>query len=287
MRPTENNYAHMSDSLAECSDMGICDQSTGQCVCMDGFEGAACNVMSCPGDPVCNNHGECLTMAQLALDATTNGASTDFTYGAIPNKPETWDYDKMQGCKCDEGYEGYDCSLLSCPRGDDPLTEFQNNEIQTFSCTATSSSATVGFTFRQRSTSPLAHDSSLEQLEHALESLTSVVDVKISNLSGDLSEPLCSSSGTTAYIEFLSPTGDVPLLELDSVSVDSASVVEKTQGTKEHRVCSGRGLCEYTTGKCACFNGFGSSDGQGSKGALGDCGYVLPIFRCEDGTLAC
>ena len=30
-----------------------------------------------------------------------------------------------QGCLCDEGYEGHDCVLRSCPLGDDPDTHSQ------------------------------------------------------------------------------------------------------------------------------------------------------------------
>jgi len=33
-----------------------------------------------------------------------------------------WDADKHQMCVCDSGFEGVDCSLRTCPRGDDPLT---------------------------------------------------------------------------------------------------------------------------------------------------------------------
>ena len=94
-------------------------------------------------------------------------------------------------------------------------------------------------------------------------------------------------SGTIVTIEFLSPTGDLPLLGLGLVDIDSAFVSETTKGTKEDETCSGRGLCDDTTGSCTCFSGFGSSNGQGAKGALDDCGYVIPIFRCEDGSGDC
>ena len=48
----------------------------------------------------------------------------------------------MQGCLCDDGWQGYDCSLRTCPYGDDPHVPYefvtnppiataQVNEIQT------------------------------------------------------------------------------------------------------------------------------------------------------------
>jgi len=104
-RPTsENDYAHMSDNFVECSNMGVCNKITGLCSCMGGFEGAACNVMSCPGkqsnQPACNDHGECLTMSQLAARATNNGEATSLTYGATPNNQLTWDFDMVCVCVC-------------------------------------------------------------------------------------------------------------------------------------------------------------------------------------------
>lgn len=47
-------------------------------------------------------------------------------------------------------------------------------------------------------------------------------------------------------------------------------------GTKEATECSGRGYCNRQTGHCLCYNKFGSSDGKGGSGDLGDCGYYSP-----------
>ena len=127
--PTDDEESHLTTGKAECADMGLCDRTTGACSCMDGFEGAACDTMSCPGDPACNDHGDCLSMSALAEAATSNGDALDLTYGATPNDPDTWDFEMIQGCDCDDGYFGYDCSLMSCPYGDDPMTKYQFNEV--------------------------------------------------------------------------------------------------------------------------------------------------------------
>ncbi|KAJ1455866.1 tenascin-like protein [Pelagophyceae sp. CCMP2097] len=291
-RPTKANYAHMSDSFVECSNMGICDRAVGACSCMDGFEGGSCNVMTCPGDPTCSSHGECLTMAQIALRATLNGDETAYTYGATPNTKEVWDADMTRGCACDQGYEGYDCSLMTCASGDNPHTKHQNNEVQTLTCThdGNPAAATVKFTFRTQTTVAVKYTATLAQLETALEKLSSVHDVNVSGTGLTSTSPICTAAGTSIKIEFLSPTGDVPLIRLSTLTpfkIDDIAVVETTAGTKEDATCSGKGLCNQATGKCACFNGFGSSDGQQGPGTLDDCGYVIPYFRCPEGGLEC
>jgi len=96
--------------------MGTCDRVSGECDCVDGFEGAACDRMSCPGsstattaaaasdgdgsyaasDSACSGHGQCVTMAMLAEATDENGVATDYTYGATPNNALTWDHDMVQ-----------------------------------------------------------------------------------------------------------------------------------------------------------------------------------------------
>ena len=79
------------------------------------LRGRVCFVMDsvvCPGPQAkCSGHGRCMSMAQLAEVANVNGDEADFTYGATNRNPLTWDYNKVFGCHCDEGWHGYDCSL--------------------------------------------------------------------------------------------------------------------------------------------------------------------------------
>jgi len=43
-----------------------------------------------------------------------------------------WDAGKIQGCKCDLGYNGADCSTREVPRGDDPLTTVKSDTMKQF-----------------------------------------------------------------------------------------------------------------------------------------------------------
>lgn len=92
--PSTSDTAH--DTEAECSDMGTCDRASGSCTCMEGYEGSACERMSCPGDPACSGNGQCLSMALLAEYAEENGDAADYTYGETPNDPLTWDAEKVR-----------------------------------------------------------------------------------------------------------------------------------------------------------------------------------------------
>eukprot|EP00804_Cyclotella_cryptica_P006623 CCRYP_008582-RB/>CCRYP_008582-RB protein AED:0.32 eAED:0.32 QI:1342/1/1/1/1/1/2/119/210 len=99
---SENN-AH---PRVECSNKGICDRSTGECICFENYDGKACERTMCPND--CSGRGVCLTQKVLAS-----------THGATYDTP--WDAEKHLGCKCDPGYRGPDCSQKECPSGTDIL----------------------------------------------------------------------------------------------------------------------------------------------------------------------
>jgi hypothetical protein len=251
--------------------MGTCDRGLGTCACNNGFTGAACELMACPGTlQECNGHGQCLDMATLAKTFGT-------VYGSVPNDPNTWDAKKIMGCLCDHPYAGYDCSIYSCPLGDDPMTINQVNEIHQIYCVDSDSVGSVVFQLgRFISKVTLSPTSTLAQVKAAIESINFAGQVKVTNTSGF--GTLCSSSGTTLSIELLTRHGTLPLLSTYSTSGLTTLTISRLQTTtKEYIPCSGRGICETSTGICSCFDGFVSSDGQGHIGTLGDCGYPNPI----------
>ena len=78
-RPKVNLFAATSHSNAECSNMGLCDRTKGECKCHPGFDGGACERMVCPGNPECSGHGACEPMGTLATWSEINGEANDVT----------------------------------------------------------------------------------------------------------------------------------------------------------------------------------------------------------------
>jgi hypothetical protein len=226
-------------------------------------------------------------MATLAEKNEVNGVPTPHSYGADPNNPLTFDSDQIFGCHCSDNFEGYNCNLKSCPKGDDPSTQHQENEIQQLSCTDSNDAGSFQLSFRGQSVSVGAMDTAAD-LETALNGLSTIEGVSVNyndpaiyvgapGLDPDALQ-ICRASEAIINIEFLSPTGDVPDIILsNSVDIDGALTITTVQdGTKEYITCSGRGVCDHLTGLCECFPGFASSDGQGNVGSRRDCGAKNP-----------
>lgn len=271
---SSNNVAH---EPVECSGKGICVKESGQCACSDGYEGAACERLKCPGSTPCSGHGTCLTMKNLAEHAEINGVPQIYTYGETPNKASTWDANKIQGCLCDSRYTGHDCSQLKCPTGDNPRTTNQYHEIQTIVCTSTSTSSTFRLIFRGRQTVLIAASATISNLKTALENLSSIGTVEISYSNGSSA---CTTDGSNKIsIKFLSEYGDLPAIdktitntnEITGFIIDTDGVGDSTKGTMENTSCSDNGLCNHSIGRCTCFSGMMSS------GSRNDCGHVTEV----------
>merc|ERR1719262_1732101 len=155
------NQAHY---YAECGNKGLCDRKTGECKCFDGYEGKGCRRSTCPD--ACSGHGTCEYIEELAGDyqdrrygpgnwmqdmscesarstladssacktgnlitsaVTARHANTDVSHGHLY---QLWDAGKIQGCKCDLGYDGPDCSHRVSPHGDDPLTTVKSSMMK-------------------------------------------------------------------------------------------------------------------------------------------------------------
>ncbi|KAH9121742.1 hypothetical protein LEN26_010537 [Aphanomyces euteiches] len=275
---------------AECSRRGTCDRSDGKCDCDPGFTGIACDKLMCPN--ACSRNGQCLSMAQLALQRSPN----EFTYSTI------WDANMIYGCLCDPGSEGVDCSLRTCSLGDDPMTTGQVNEVQLLKCTA---SGFFFLKFKGVRSQAIPATASATQLQSILQRVRSIGAVKVTYSVGTT---LCNSAASNVVsVEFRSSFGpQAPLiavtLQNEQPTLTDGNVIVATggaavgtvvsvRGTKEYIPCSGRGYCIPKTGQCSCYTfpmpGYRSSDGYGNVGIRGDCGapdnlnfYGGPIKGC-------
>lgn len=279
--PDDDNNAHISKQT-ECSTAGDCNRETGECSCLPGFGGKSCERLVCPiledSKAICSGHGQCFNMKTLATYAEVNGENIPNDYGVTPNDPLTWDSNRIFGCLCDDTYTGFDCSLRTCPYGDDPESLNQFDEVQEITCSADSSiSASFVLSFRDQTTSQLFPSSTLSQLKEALESLSTVGKVRLEYASLYPTDTICDTIGHTINVTFLTKHGNLPLIKANLVNFSELSVSKHRSGTKEMLECSGRGLCNRETGFCECFEGYGSSDGTGKIGYLGDCGYREPF----------
>ncbi|KAL7546384.1 hypothetical protein ACHAWF_009721 [Thalassiosira exigua] len=277
-----------------CSGKGTCVE--GACVCEAGLTGVACERTKCKND--CSRRGQCFSMRYLA-DNARSLESQRYTY-------DRWDADKIFGCLCDLGYAGYDCSLRTCPTGDDPLTTTSTDqEVQLLRCTADDSSGGhLVLYFEGRASARVPVDASSAALEAALEAIPTINEVDVSYTEGSA---LCRDDGidNIVRVTFVSNFGPLPPLVAEKFGMEPSSVVEvaaddsygmltdhnavdhfHVKGNKEDDECSNRGICDQGTGTCQCFdmNGdaYAGSDGYGNAGDRGDCGHALaaPVTTC-------
>lgn len=176
-----------------------------------------------------------------------------------------------------------------CPRGDDPNSYDDAIERQLLQCIGTTGSFTLSF--RDQTTDTISANANEAAVKSALESLSTLREVRVTFFGAATA---CSSGNSVMAIELVSELGDLPSLRgskalvRDSVNGNgqdgSGSLVfavggatlqgqQSVKGTRELAFCSNHGVCDFDTGVCACDPNYGSSDGKGGPGPIGDCGY--------------
>lgn len=111
----------------------------------------------------------------------------------------------------------------------------------------------------------IARETCRAQIERSLEELPLQVirDVDVRDVTPkDLSTSIYTHETMKFDVYFVENSGDLPNLQSLGKSDSSADVTiqEKVKGMTENLPCSNRGICDYTTGMCQCFQGFTKND---------------------------
>ena len=297
--PYADNMAH--DVYMECSNIGVCDRLRGTCLCSEGFEGAACERMSCLKNPntdeFCSNSGICRTMREMAIYHRDEYMSPQpVVYGSLPNNPATWDSETIMGCIADVyGYsdsgqtniiapvlDSTRSDKYSCPRGYNyklkgNRTSTTFRETQSFVC-----SAQAGFfhmSFRGVTSQNISYDATVLEFKQALLNVPSIGAIQLSLSTGTSeSDTICLHSGQRYLnITFLSVLGKLPLLQYQTYQFKKYDYIQVTRVIEASSYglleCSGQGDCLTDSGTCNCWSGFTSSNGIAEFGYVDDCGY--------------
>lgn len=224
------------DLGAECSDKGLCDRTNGQCDCLDGYSGAACQRLECPNK--CSGHGICQSSVKFAQDATISMNTDEFAaeglngqYGFQISYNNAWDSEMSFGCKCDTGYRGPDCSMVECPTGPDILDDF---------CVEGVVEAWIEFV-------------GTEYYDTAVEGTLSPNERPLINQLL-LYNTLYAAPGHECT---LTSNGEYSLTTTE-IGVNCVSG-QFCNGANSGMPCAGQGICDYSDGTCSCFDGFTGS----------------------------
>jgi hypothetical protein len=167
----------------------------------------------------------------------------------------------------------------------------QFNEIQRVSCKADGGTFTL--TFRGKTTDRIPYNAKVADIQRFLEALPTIGkgNIKIVMFGAQA----CFDYGTEWTVEFLQNFGELPLMVVDkrklaysnSLTTSVLEVAKMVTGTKEDLECSGRGICDSSTGVCSCANDFDTSNGYNAAGIRGDCGYATLSIQYCPGDISC
>jgi len=260
-------YRCTHQKQVECADQGVCDQATGLCECFPGFTGHACQRTACPDD--CSGHGSCRSNRDFAYDfavAKTNQllqthlSTEKFRSNYIATYDDAWDSNHLFGCLCDTGYRGPNCALIECPSSNDPLDDKCSHEedyetVENFQVQKWAATGSLGWR------EAYAESKSPDQIADKCDT-----DDNKKDLTGKKCKDTKGPTDADTCV-FTPPKGDKGATCVMSGTWSFHAPGDKNNhfyngkvyacfGAMSGMDCSGRGICDYSTGQCSCFSGY-------------------------------
>lgn len=290
-KPDKSGSFH---KYAECAGRGICDRTSGECACFEGYEGKACQRTTCPND--CSGHGTCEYIQDTWYAATWN----DYTQWYFKDDAATfpyhlWDTSKTRVCVCDPTYGDYDCSKRMCPYGNDVLDardnlliaqkyQIQKIDFQALTGGYTSNTdKTFALSFKSKlnetfTTIPIVFDpQSTDMLDFVNDVQLALLNLPNRVVDGVSVSGQANGDAVALQITFTGNAVQGPqhlLIVHDNFCGDGCTpkitglALESRHGHAKSNIseiqaadfnsyeCGRRGKCDYATGLCQCFSGY-------------------------------
>merc|ERR1712048_594919 len=206
----------------ECSDQGLCDRATGLCSCFAGYTGSSCQRTACPDD--CSGHGTCRSNRDFAYDWAIAKTIQMHNKNA---QDHTELFKEIYFASYDNAWDSDKHYGCLCDQG------YRGPSCALVECP----SANV----------PLDDKCSLT---------TTTTDYQL-----QYDAPFGATGWEAAYSLESGKTGEQQDISASDYNrqyvIDSnGRKVYGCYGAMSGQDCSGRGICDYSSGTCKCFSGY-------------------------------
>jgi len=209
----------------ECSDQGLCDRATGLCSCFPGYTGSSCQRTACPDD--CSGHGTCRSNRDFAYDwaiAKTTQIQSDKTGDKFTEL-----FKETYFASYDDAWDTdmhYGCK---CDAG-----------------------------YRGPSCALVECPSAADPLDDKCTATTAITDYQL-----QYDAPFGGKGWEEAYSNRKSGESAGEQTDLSKSDYNRQYVLDSNgrkvygcYGAMSGQDCSGRGICDYSSGTCKCFSGY-------------------------------
>lgn len=221
-----SNWDHLNGDAnvvgEECSDGGICDTATGECSCFAGYEGSACQRTVCPND--CSGHGTCRSNQDFAIDYSEAVFKQQKEIRASNIPDSYYDYFLVTYDNAWDANKQYGCL---CDIG------FRGPDCSEIEC-------------------PTAPDAMDEEtcVKYSEWERWGTYASNANALGSNQSPSLYGQGNNILIREWDAPARG-------NITVPYTPIEEfPCNGAPAGDYCSGRGICDTTSGVCQCFSGF-------------------------------